>query len=67
MSETHDLYARIPETLFQQVKELASRHKRSVTAEVEWALQQYVEAHRDEVPTSRTETPPAEKPRGRRK
>jgi hypothetical protein len=47
---THDLYARIPEILFQQVKALAEAHKRSVTAEVEWALQQYVQAHQAELP-----------------
>jgi hypothetical protein len=47
---THDLYARIPETLFQQVKALAEAHKRSVTAEVEWALQQYVQAHQAALP-----------------
>jgi hypothetical protein len=47
---THDLYARIPESLWQQVKALAKRHKRSVTAEVEWVLQQYVQEHQGELP-----------------
>jgi hypothetical protein len=46
----HDLYARIPEELWQQLKALAVHHKRSVTAETAWALQQYVDAHWDELP-----------------
>jgi len=55
--ETHDLYARIPEVLFQALKALAEKHKRSVTGEAEWALQQYVEANGEKLP----ELPPRPK------
>jgi hypothetical protein len=47
--ERHDLYARIPEELFQQVKALAALHKRSVTAEAEMALEVYVRTHAAEL------------------
>jgi plasmid stability protein len=47
--ETHYLYTRIPEELFQRLKALAKRHKRSVKAEVELVLEQHVEAHAAEL------------------
>lgn len=63
---THDLYARIPEVLWQRMKAIAKAHKRSITAEVEWALQQYTDSH-----THIKQSPEAEedapKPRGGKK
>jgi hypothetical protein len=57
MAEEHHLYARIPEELYQRLKALAALHKRSVTSEVELALERYAAAHAAEL----AEAPPAPK------
>jgi len=46
----HHLYARIPERLFQQLASLAEAHCRSVTAEVNIALEAYVAAYQQSPP-----------------
>jgi hypothetical protein len=43
--ETHVLFARIPRALYDRMERVARRHRRSVSAEVEVALDQYAGAN----------------------
>jgi hypothetical protein len=53
----HDLYARIPESLWQQIEKIAKGNKRSVTKEVEWVLEQYANSGAPPSRNPRSEAP----------